>query len=132
MSIQLLKKHTLNPEITFLYQFNAQKSLFRVPQICNINFWIKNDPPANFGTAIIFKPSNASKSSASVSRLLSYFFGNSCCKKFILGPWPIETNIKKRVSQLSLLHLGLDPLIAMHCKDTINCPEKAMEKVILT
>ena len=37
-SIQLLK--TLNPEITFVYPFHAQK----VPQICNINSWIENDP----------------------------------------------------------------------------------------
>ena len=44
-SIQLLKKHTLNPEITILYQFHAQRALFKVPKICNINFWIENDPP---------------------------------------------------------------------------------------
>ena len=43
--MQLLKKHTLNPEITLLYQFHAQKALFKVPKICNINFWIENDPP---------------------------------------------------------------------------------------
>ena len=24
---------------------HAQKALFRVPKICNMNFWIKNDPP---------------------------------------------------------------------------------------
>ena len=44
-SIQLLKKHTLNPEITILYQFHDQKALFKVPKISNINFWIENDPP---------------------------------------------------------------------------------------
>ena len=44
-SIQLLKKHTLNPEITTLYQFHAQKALFKVPKICNIDFWIENYPP---------------------------------------------------------------------------------------
>ena len=33
-SIQLLKrKHTLNPEMTFLYQFHAQKALFKVPNL---------------------------------------------------------------------------------------------------
>ena len=35
-SIQLLKKHGLNPEITILYQFHDQKALFEVPKICNI------------------------------------------------------------------------------------------------
>ena len=51
ISIQLLKKRTLNPEITLLFmlQFHAQKALFEVPKICNINFWIENDrPPWNF------------------------------------------------------------------------------------
>ena len=42
---QLLKKHTLKPEIALLNQFPAQKALFKVPKICNINFWIENDPP---------------------------------------------------------------------------------------
>ena len=42
-SVQLLEKHTLNPEITLLYQFHAQKALLEVPKICNINFWIEND-----------------------------------------------------------------------------------------
>ena len=42
-SIQLLKKHTLNPEITILYQFHAQKALFKVLKICNKVFWIEND-----------------------------------------------------------------------------------------
>ena len=42
-SIQLLKKHTLNPEITLLNQIPA---LFpKVLKICNIDFWIENDPP---------------------------------------------------------------------------------------
>ena len=31
-----------------LYQFHDQKALFKVPQICNINFWIGNDPPPPF------------------------------------------------------------------------------------
>ena len=39
------KKHTLNPEITLLYQFHAQKALFKGPKICNIIFWIENVPP---------------------------------------------------------------------------------------
>ena len=38
------KKHALNPEITIVYQFHDQKALFTVPKICNINFWIENDP----------------------------------------------------------------------------------------
>ena len=46
---KLLKKHTLNPEITLLYQFHAQKALFQVPKIGNINFSIENDP-TSFGT----------------------------------------------------------------------------------
>ena len=41
----IVEKHTLNPEITLLYQFHAQKVLFKVPKICNINFWIESDPP---------------------------------------------------------------------------------------
>ena len=41
----IVEKHTLNPEMTLLYQFHAQKALFKVPKICNINFWIENDPP---------------------------------------------------------------------------------------
>ena len=44
------KKHTLNPEITLLYQFHTQKALFKVPKICNIIFWIENDAPPPFGT----------------------------------------------------------------------------------
>ena len=43
----IIEKRTLNPEITLLYQFHAQKTLFKVPKICNINFWIENDPPKN-------------------------------------------------------------------------------------
>ena len=38
-------KNTLNPEITLLYHFHAQKAPFKVPKICNINFWIEDDPP---------------------------------------------------------------------------------------
>ena len=41
----IVEKHTLNPEITLLYQFHAQIALFKGPKICNINFWIENDPP---------------------------------------------------------------------------------------
>ena len=33
----------LNPEIATLYQFHAQKALFKIPKICNINFLIEND-----------------------------------------------------------------------------------------
>ena len=43
-------KHTLNSEITLLYQFHAQKALFKIPKICNINFLIENDLPPPFGT----------------------------------------------------------------------------------
>ena len=39
------EKHTLNPDITDSYQFHAQKALFKFPKICNIRFWIENDPP---------------------------------------------------------------------------------------
>ena len=39
---------TLN--LLFLYQFHAQKALFKVPKICNIIFEIENDPPSPFGT----------------------------------------------------------------------------------
>ena len=49
VEIQLLKKHTLNPEITILYQFHDKKALFKIPKICNIDFWIENDLPP-FGT----------------------------------------------------------------------------------
>jgi len=56
-----VEKHTLSPEITLLYQFDAQKALFKVPKICNINFWIENDPSPlalsqkfiQFGTIIL-------------------------------------------------------------------------------
>ena len=34
---------TLN--LLLLYQIHAQKALFKVPKICNIIFWIENDPP---------------------------------------------------------------------------------------
>ena len=44
-SIQFLKKHSLNSEITILYQFHDQKAWFRAPKICNVNFLIENDPP---------------------------------------------------------------------------------------
>ena len=40
----IVEKHTLNPEITLLYRFHAQKYLFEVPKICNIDFFIENDP----------------------------------------------------------------------------------------
>ena len=45
----LLKKHTLNPESTLFVSISCSKALFKVPKICNINFWIENDPPP-FGT----------------------------------------------------------------------------------
>ena len=37
LNIIVEKAYTLNPEI--LHQFSAQKALFKVPKICNINFW---------------------------------------------------------------------------------------------
>ena len=55
MTIQLLKRHTLNPEITILYQFHDQKAWFRAPKICNVNFLIENDPPP-FGTFLKIHP----------------------------------------------------------------------------
>ena len=46
----MLKKHSLNAEITILYPFHDQKAL-KVTKICNIHFWIENDAPAPpFGT----------------------------------------------------------------------------------
>ena len=45
-----------------MYQFHDQQALFKVPKICNINFWIENDPPPplalfqkciRFGSAIL-------------------------------------------------------------------------------
>ena len=39
----IVEKHTLNPEITILYQFHAQEALFEVPKICSLDFWIKRD-----------------------------------------------------------------------------------------
>ena len=42
---RIVEKHTLNPEITLWDQFHAHKALLKVPKICNINFWIENDPP---------------------------------------------------------------------------------------
>ena len=44
----MLKKHTLNPEITLLYQFHAQKALFKVSKICNINFWNFSENSSDF------------------------------------------------------------------------------------
>ena len=40
----IVEKHSLNPEITLLYKCHAQKALFKIPKICNINFWVENDP----------------------------------------------------------------------------------------
>ena len=34
----------VSPQITLLYQFHAQKALFKVPNICDMNFGIENDP----------------------------------------------------------------------------------------
>ena len=42
--IQLLKKTYPEPWNSF-HQFYAQKALFKVPKICNINFLIENNPP---------------------------------------------------------------------------------------
>ena len=54
MSIQLLKEHTLNPEITVFINFMLKKSCL-VPKICNINLLIENDPPP-FGTFLKIHP----------------------------------------------------------------------------
>ena len=51
----IVVKHTLNPEITLLYQFHAQKALFKVPKICNINFGIENDSPLPFAPLELFR-----------------------------------------------------------------------------
>ena len=42
-SIKLLQKHTLDPEITILYQFHAQKTLFKVSKICSMNWHFSKD-----------------------------------------------------------------------------------------
>ena len=39
------KKHILNPEINLLYQFHAQKAMFKVPKACNIIFGLKMTHP---------------------------------------------------------------------------------------
>ena len=49
------KKHTLNLKFTLLYQFHAQKALFEVPKISNINFWIENNR-ASLGTFLKIHP----------------------------------------------------------------------------
>ena len=46
----IVEQHTLSSEITILYQFHDKKALFTVPKICNMNFWIENDPSPPFGT----------------------------------------------------------------------------------
>ena len=49
----IVEKHTLNPEITLLYQFHAHKALLKVPKTCNINLWIeKGGPPLRKFTEI--------------------------------------------------------------------------------
>ena len=35
----------LNPENTLLNQCHALKALFKVPKICNLDFWIEIPPP---------------------------------------------------------------------------------------
>ena len=37
----------LNPENTLLNQCHAPKALFKVPKICNLDFWIEITPPLN-------------------------------------------------------------------------------------
>ena len=49
--------HTLNPEITLLYQFCPQKAPFRVSKICNINVWIEHNPsPPRFENFLKIHP----------------------------------------------------------------------------
>ena len=48
VSIQEYGINGIEIEQCYLYQFHDQKALFKVPQICNINFWIGNDPPPPF------------------------------------------------------------------------------------
>ena len=43
ISIPLSKK--TYPEPWNFLQFHDPKALFKVPKICNMNFWIDNDPP---------------------------------------------------------------------------------------
>ena len=44
----------MNPEITVLYQFYAQKALFKVPKICNIGMKMTPPPLALFRKFIRF------------------------------------------------------------------------------
>ena len=44
-SIHLLKKIYPEPWNYSFTQFHAQKALLKVSKICNIHFWIENDPP---------------------------------------------------------------------------------------
>ena len=43
--VELKKTYPEPWNCSSVYQFYAEKALFRVPKICNINFWIENDPP---------------------------------------------------------------------------------------
>ena len=45
-SIQFMKIIPWTLNLVFLYQFHAQKAVFKVPKICLIDFWIENDPPS--------------------------------------------------------------------------------------
>ena len=37
-------------KLLFFLSISCSKALFKVPKICNINFWIENHPPPPFGT----------------------------------------------------------------------------------
>ena len=74
-SLQLLKKYTLNPEITLLFiNFMLKKPFLKFPKNCNINFWIENDPPPwNFSE-------NSSVSLLSSRRCYYDFISDNCCQ----------------------------------------------------
>ena len=48
-------------KITLLYQFHAQKALFKVPKICNITFWIENDQRINIKVLCCLNPGTGMK-----------------------------------------------------------------------
>ena len=45
----IVEKHTLNTEVTILYQFHDQKALLKFPKSATLTFGLKMTPPP-FGT----------------------------------------------------------------------------------
>ena len=86
---------TLN--LLFLYQFHAQKALFKVPKICNINFWIENAPP--------FPLSNFSTNSS----------------EFVVGPFPKYPSPQCPL-ELQSAGLGCTSLAELEEENVLNLP----------